>query len=192
RIPNHPIARKIIREVGVPILGPSANFHGEKTPYKFKDLNSELKKLVDYVVEGECTACKESTVIDCSKKPWKVLREGAIKIKNNELGTCLVARRVRNYESKGIILLIDTSSNEKISVGLRINNQEKIISKKIDRQKAQAVLPMIDDLLKKYNLKMSDLTEIQVNIGPGSFTGLRVGIAVANALSFALKIPVNK
>ncbi|MDP3988348.1 MAG: L-threonylcarbamoyladenylate synthase, partial [Candidatus Levybacteria bacterium] len=46
RIPNHPIARKIIREVGVPILGPSANFHGEKTPYKFKDLNSELKKLV--------------------------------------------------------------------------------------------------------------------------------------------------
>lgn len=80
RIPNQPIARTIIREVGVPILGPSANFHGEKTPYTFENLDPRLVKLVDYVVHGECSVCKESTVVDCSKKPWKILREGAIKI----------------------------------------------------------------------------------------------------------------
>lgn len=80
RIPNHPIARKLIREVGVPILGPSANFHGEKTPYKFEELDQELIKLVDYVVPGECFICQSSTVIDCTKKPWKILRGGAIKI----------------------------------------------------------------------------------------------------------------
>lgn len=80
RIPNHPIARSIIRNLGIPILGPSANFAGEQTPYLLKDLNSELIKLVDYVVSGECTIKEASTVIDCSITPWKILRQGAIKI----------------------------------------------------------------------------------------------------------------
>lgn len=80
RIPNHPIARSIIRNLGIPILGPSANFAGEHTQYSFKDLNPELIKLVDYVVPGECTIKEASTVIDCSITPWKILRQGAIKI----------------------------------------------------------------------------------------------------------------
>ena len=80
RIPNHTIARTIIREIGVPILGPSANFHGKKTPFKFEELDKELIKLVDYVVSGECLTCEPSTVIDCSIKPWKIIRQGAIKI----------------------------------------------------------------------------------------------------------------
>lgn len=80
RIPNHTITRKLIREVGVGILGPSANFHDGKTPYKFEDLDQNLMKLVDYVVEGECVVGVASTVIDCSEKPWKVVREGAISV----------------------------------------------------------------------------------------------------------------
>lgn len=80
RIPAHPIARAIIRGVGKPILGPSANFAGEKTPYKLSDLNPHLRKLVDYVVEEEAYGKEASTVIDCSTKPWKILREGAVKL----------------------------------------------------------------------------------------------------------------
>lgn len=80
RIPNHSIARLLIRELGIPILGPSANFHKEKTPYKFEDLDPELIKLADYVVPGECLVCQQSTVIDCSQKPWKIIRQGAVKI----------------------------------------------------------------------------------------------------------------
>lgn len=81
RMPNHKIALSLIRGVGVPILGPSANFQGEKTPYNLKDLGPKLVKLVDYVLSGD-TGLKKlpSTVIDCSKKPWKVIREGAIEI----------------------------------------------------------------------------------------------------------------
>lgn len=90
------------------------------------------------------------------------------------------------------ILFIDTSSNEKIIVALKNNEQvvNEIISP-INKQKAQIVLPLIDELLSKCHTKLTDLTNIEVNPGPGSFTGLRVGIAVANALSYTLKIPVN-
>lgn len=80
RIPAHPIARAIIRGVGKPILGPSANFAGEKTPYKLSDLNPQLCKLVDFVVEDQAYGKEASTVIDCSEMPWKVLRQGAIKL----------------------------------------------------------------------------------------------------------------
>lgn len=80
RIPNHKVALSIVKGVGVPILGPSANFHGEKTPYNFEDLDKNLIKLVDYVVSGECALKNPSTVIDCSKNTWKILRQGALRL----------------------------------------------------------------------------------------------------------------
>ena len=81
RIPNHPTARSIIREAGVSILGPSANLHGEKTPFSVDDLDPEFIKYVDFVVEGECAINKPSTVIDCSVVPWQIIRQGAIQLK---------------------------------------------------------------------------------------------------------------
>jgi len=80
RMPNHPVTLELIKEVGVPLLGPSANFHGEKTPYAVEELNPDLLRLVDFVVPGECSVGTASTVIDCSVSPWKILREGAVKI----------------------------------------------------------------------------------------------------------------
>lgn len=88
-------------------------------------------------------------------------------------------------------LLIDTSSNQEIMVGLRIEGKEHIKKEKIGKQKAQVVLPLIDQLLKENKLQLSDIGSIEVHTGPGSFTGLRVGISIANALAFSLKIPVN-
>ena len=81
RMPNSQVIQDIIKNVGVPILGPSANFHGEKTPFEYKDLDPKLIKLVDLVLKGECLLKKPSTVVDCSKTSWKVLRIGAIDIK---------------------------------------------------------------------------------------------------------------
>lgn len=80
RMPNHLVPYTIIYIIGVPILGPSANFHGAKTPYKFEDLDPDFIKLVDYVIPGKCSVGLASTVIDCSVKLWKIIRQGAIDI----------------------------------------------------------------------------------------------------------------
>ncbi len=88
-------------------------------------------------------------------------------------------------------LVIDTSSNQIIKVGLKTERGLDSIEQKITVQKAQIVLPLIDKLLKEHMLKLADITSLTVNPGPGSFTGLRVGISIANALSFALKVPIN-
>jgi L-threonylcarbamoyladenylate synthase len=81
RMPNHPVILDIITKVGVPVLGPSANFHGENTPFEFKDLSLELISLVDYVIEGECLVRETSTVVDCTKAPWEILRQGVVTVK---------------------------------------------------------------------------------------------------------------
>lgn len=84
-------------------------------------------------------------------------------------------------------LYIDTSDSEKIIVGL---DSERFESKAKQRA-SQRLLPFIEEVLKKKKKTVKEITEIQVNSGPGSFTGLRVGVAVANTLGWVLKVPVN-
>lgn len=80
RMPDHETTLTLIRRVGVPILGPSANFHGDPTPYHKTQLDPELVKLVDYVVPGLCTVKQASTVVDCSVDPLKIIRQGTVKL----------------------------------------------------------------------------------------------------------------
>ena len=80
RMPNNSFMLEVIKQVGVPILGPSANFHGEATPYLDSHLNPELVELVDLVIPGFAPDNMASTVIDCSVTPWKIVREGKVKI----------------------------------------------------------------------------------------------------------------
>ncbi len=78
RMPANETILNVIEKVGVPILGPSANFAGDKTPYTYKDLDPELIRLADFVLEGDCELKKQSTVIDCSMSPWQILRQGGV------------------------------------------------------------------------------------------------------------------
>lgn len=80
RIPDLLSTFQIIETLGVPIVGTSANFHGKPSVTKWTDLDSELVKLVDYVLEEDSLGGKPSTVVDCSKEPWKILREGIVRI----------------------------------------------------------------------------------------------------------------
>ncbi len=85
-----------------------------------------------------------------------------------------------------MILTIDSTSREKVTVAL---DDKKIIEEQ--KLGSQVLLPLIVKILKKQKTTFADISEIEVNTGPGSFTGTRVGVAVANALGFALNIPVN-
>ena len=89
------------------------------------------------------------------------------------------------------ILFIDTSNNKAITVSLEINGKKDTLTKEVGRERSQLVLPLIKELLAKHSFKIEDVEKIQVEIGPGSFTGLRVGVAVANALGMVLQIPIN-
>lgn len=58
------------------------------------------------------------------------------------------------------------------------------------RELAETIHKKIDKLLKLQGLTLQDLGGIIVFKGPGSFTGLRIGITVANALAYSLQIPI--
>ncbi len=55
---------------------------------------------------------------------------------------------------------------------------------------AQAILPLIERILSQANLGLADLNYLAVSVGPGSFTGVRAGIATAQGLTYGLNIPV--
>jgi tRNA threonylcarbamoyladenosine biosynthesis protein TsaB len=55
---------------------------------------------------------------------------------------------------------------------------------------SEQLLPLIDDLLQQTKVTLADLEGIAVSGGPGSFTGLRIGMATAKGLAQGLKIPL--
>ena len=89
-------------------------------------------------------------------------------------------------------LYIDTTNRQ--SATLKLMDDESLIDTvEFDtyRKLSDSLLAQIITLLDKNNVSKADLTQIKVNQGPGSFTGTRVGVAVANALAFGLNISVN-
>lgn len=59
-----------------------------------------------------------------------------------------------------------------------------------EREHAEAIIPMIEAVLTDASTRYEALNAIAVTTGPGSFTGVRVGIATARALALALDLPV--
>ena len=89
-----------------------------------------------------------------------------------------------------IWLGIDTS-NIPLSVAVVQNGQvvaEWTNSLKVTH--SVGAMPAIEDVLKKVNLRPSDLDAIAVSEGPGSYTGVRIGVTIAKTLAWALKIPL--
>lgn len=59
------------------------------------------------------------------------------------------------------------------------------------RKLAETITDKIANILQASNKHLSDVEGIIVYKGPGSFTGLRIGIAVANALAYGLQVPIT-
>jgi tRNA threonylcarbamoyladenosine biosynthesis protein TsaB len=87
------------------------------------------------------------------------------------------------------VLAIDTAT-EALSVAL--HDGKGVCAHRyevIGRGHAERVLPLVNELLAERGWKFSDLTAIAVGRGPGAFTGVRIGISVAQGLAFGLGIP---
>lgn len=92
----------------------------------------------------------------------------------------------------GITITIDTSQTKEVIVGIRLADGKRFVRREsITAQKAQRVLPLLHMLLDEHALSWDQITAIEVHPGPGSYTGLRVGFAVANTLGYTLGISVN-
>ncbi len=86
-------------------------------------------------------------------------------------------------------LLIETSQS---TGAIALASEGKILSSHTFGQSPGALkilLPSIQTLLREHNWELKELCRIAVGIGPGSYTGMRVGITVAQTLAFALKLP---
>lgn len=88
------------------------------------------------------------------------------------------------------ILAIDTSSKN-ASVAIT-ENEEKLIELNNSEEKthSQKLMPMIDEALKGTGILLDDINLIACCLGPGSFTGVRIGIATAKAFADSKNIPV--
>lgn len=89
-----------------------------------------------------------------------------------------------------VTLAINTASR---TTQIALLQDDKILREKewiSENNESEKLMPEIDDLLKNKKIKYDDLERIIVVKGPGSFTGLRVGVSVANAIAYVQKIPV--
>lgn len=88
------------------------------------------------------------------------------------------------------ILAIDTATTV-CSVAV-LENTEVLSSQTIDDEKthSQKLMPMIEDLLSSLHLSLQDIDLFGVDIGPGSFTGIRIGIATVKAFADVYNKPI--
>ena len=88
-------------------------------------------------------------------------------------------------------ILALATSGPHAAVGLRTSDGAlDILPLGAGAERGRGVTPAIDALLRRHGLSPSDLRGVAVDLGPGSFTGVRVGVATAKAIALARAIPV--
>lgn len=80
RMPDSKVVQQLIKKVGKPIVGTSANYHGQPAPRSRLDLDQSFASQVDLVIPGTCESKMESTVVDTTTTPFKILRQGAVRL----------------------------------------------------------------------------------------------------------------
>lgn len=79
RFPENEIARELIKKSGVPVAAPSANLSGRPSPTTAAHVAEDLSDKIDYIIDGgPCRVGLESTVIDLTVTPPRILRPGGV------------------------------------------------------------------------------------------------------------------
>ncbi len=90
-----------------------------------------------------------------------------------------------------IKLFIDTRDSHRVLAKLDIDGQTYESYSTEDTKRPESILILIDDVCNKAGVKIDSIDELNIEEGPGSYTGLKVGVSVANALSFSIEKKVN-
>jgi tRNA threonylcarbamoyladenosine biosynthesis protein TsaB len=89
-----------------------------------------------------------------------------------------------------LILALDTSGDI-CSLALTDDARELTsIQFRHERRLSERLSPLIEFTLRDYGITIRDITALAVGLGPGSFTGVRVGVTMAKTLAFALELPL--
>lgn len=86
---------------------------------------------------------------------------------------------------------IDTTGSDRVVIVLTFTDGRRAEYAKEGAARADSVLFLVSDAVSGAGGSLADCTGITVHTGPGSFTGTRVGIAIARALGLVLDVPVN-
>ena len=79
RCPAHPLTLSLLERARLPLAGPSANPSGAPSPTTAQQVLAYFDGQIEGVIDGgECTLSRESTILDLTQKPFKILREGAL------------------------------------------------------------------------------------------------------------------
>jgi L-threonylcarbamoyladenylate synthase len=79
RVPNHPTCLTIVEHLARPLIGTSANISGQPPALTANEVRQQLGGRIDLIIDGgKCSGGKESTVLDISRQPPVVLRQGII------------------------------------------------------------------------------------------------------------------
>ena len=88
------------------------------------------------------------------------------------------------------ILAIDTSTAW-CSVALSLGDQAPILRHElVSAGASQLLLPWVETLLEEANIKLNELDAIAIGIGPGAFTGVRLGVAAVQGLAISCDLPI--
>lgn len=103
------------------------------------------------------------------------------------------ARRLPKVDHRpNYILALDTSLGAVSACLMRASDPAPVASETLPMQRghAEALVPLLDRLMAQVEGGFEALSRVAVTVGPGSFTGIRVGVAAARALGLARRIPV--
>ncbi|MDU8924490.1 tRNA (adenosine(37)-N6)-threonylcarbamoyltransferase complex dimerization subunit type 1 TsaB [Pasteurellaceae bacterium LIM206] len=87
------------------------------------------------------------------------------------------------------LLALDTST-EACSVALLHNGEVTHTDELAQRSHTKRILPMVDEILNRSGVRLNQLDALVFGRGPGSFTGVRVGIGIAQGLALGADLPV--
>jgi tRNA threonylcarbamoyl adenosine modification protein YeaZ len=88
------------------------------------------------------------------------------------------------------LLAIDTSTAH-CAAAIFLNGKVFTSVKEMKKGQAELLFEVIEDALKKAKIEKTRIDLIVVGIGPGNFTGIRIGLAAAKGLSLSLKVPIS-